>query len=144
MQFQVPQYIEVEDKIFGPFTIKQFVYLAGGGAMCFILIRLLPTFLGIFLSIPIAAFAVALAFYKVNNKPFIEVVEHAFSYALKDKLYIWKKQEKTPTSRKVGDENIDPLLYVPKLADSKLKDMTWSLDVASAEILNPVTKKEKK
>ncbi|TSC80302.1 MAG: hypothetical protein G01um101429_152 [Parcubacteria group bacterium Gr01-1014_29] len=30
-QFQVPQFIEVEDKIFGPLTTKQFFYLLGGG-----------------------------------------------------------------------------------------------------------------
>ena len=30
MRFEVPQFIEIEDKIFGPFTWKQFVYLAGG------------------------------------------------------------------------------------------------------------------
>jgi len=30
MRFEVPQFIEVEDKIFGPFTWKQFIYLMGG------------------------------------------------------------------------------------------------------------------
>ncbi|TSC61742.1 MAG: SsrA-binding protein, partial [Parcubacteria group bacterium Athens0416_74] len=30
MQFQVPQFIEVEDKIVGPLTFKQFVFIAGG------------------------------------------------------------------------------------------------------------------
>ena len=27
MQYQVPQFIEVEDKIFGPLTFKQFLYI---------------------------------------------------------------------------------------------------------------------
>ena len=30
MQFQVPQFIEIEDKIIGPFTGRQFAFLLGG------------------------------------------------------------------------------------------------------------------
>ncbi len=33
MRFEVPQFIDVEDKIFGPFTFKQFLYLAGGAGL---------------------------------------------------------------------------------------------------------------
>jgi len=33
MQFNVPQFIETEDKLIGPFTLKQFLYLAAGGAL---------------------------------------------------------------------------------------------------------------
>jgi hypothetical protein len=29
MQFRVPQFIDIEDKLFGPLTFKQFIYLAG-------------------------------------------------------------------------------------------------------------------
>ena len=48
MQFQVPQFIEIEDKIFGPLTFKQFIYLAGGGGLCFLLYTILPFFLRYF------------------------------------------------------------------------------------------------
>ena len=41
MQFKVPQFLDIEDKIFGPFTFKEFVYLAGGAGLCFVLYRLL-------------------------------------------------------------------------------------------------------
>lgn len=141
MRFQVPQYIEVEDKIFGPFTLKQFLYIAGGAGMCFVLIRLLPLFVGILLSVPIVFFSLALAFYKVNERQgFIILVENAFKYATNSKLYIWKKEDKKPVASAQKERNADSLLYVPKLGDSRLKDMTWSLDVASSEILNPVTK----
>jgi hypothetical protein len=48
MRFQVPQFIEVEDKIFGPLTVKQFIYLAGGAGLVFILYHFLPTWISIF------------------------------------------------------------------------------------------------
>ena len=42
MRFQVPQFIEVEDKIFGPLTLKQFLYTAGGAAVGFIIWSIFP------------------------------------------------------------------------------------------------------
>ena len=70
----MPQFIEVEDKIFGPFTLKQFIYLAGGAGIVALLLFTLPLIVAILLSIPVAGLAGALAFYRMNNKPFIEVL----------------------------------------------------------------------
>jgi hypothetical protein len=133
MRFQVPQFIEVEDKIFGPLTIKQFIYLLGGAGLSF----LLYDFIGnIYISglpiIIVISFAVALAFYKVNNKPFLNVVEAAFNYYRGSKLYIWKKVEK-PIAQRQANEGSAPDFYVPKLSDSKLKDLTWSLDIKQSQ-----------
>ncbi|MBP9757972.1 MAG: PrgI family protein, partial [Candidatus Pacebacteria bacterium] len=78
MQFQVPQFIEVEDKIFGPFTFKQFVYIAGGLGLAYLLWRLLPTFVAAPLVIGVMGFAVALAFMQYNGRPFMVALESAF------------------------------------------------------------------
>lgn len=127
MRFQVPQFIEIEDKIFGPFTVKQFVYLAGGAGLCFILYHYLNFYIALFFIVPIASFSLALALYRVNNRPFILVVESAFKFFLTDKLYIWKKTDRKPEHK---EEEVAPVsIYVPKLSDSKLKDLTWSLDI---------------
>ena len=129
MKFQVPQYIDVEDKIFGPLTVKQFIYLAGSAGIIFILYTFLPLWLAIVFAAPIVAFGIALAFYKVHNRPFIHVVESAITYILASRLYIWKKREGTIKKRVAEgvQENTD--MFVPKLSDSKLKDLAWSLDI---------------
>jgi hypothetical protein len=139
MRFQVPQFIEVEDKIFGPLTFKQFVYLGGGGGICVILFIFLPKFLAIIFSLPVAALALALTFYKVNDKPFINLLEAFFNYSLTHKLYIWKKEERTPTAKQATQAPLEQV-YVPKLSESKLKELTWSLDIKENQ--NPVTEKE--
>lgn len=138
MRFQVPQFIEVEDKIFGPLTFKQFVYLAGGGGLCVVLFILLPKFLAILLSLPVAALSASLAFYKVNDKPFIHFLEAAFHYSLTSKLYIWKKEPKKlePSTKNLAPNSIEQV-YVPKLSESKLRELTWSLDIKENQ--NPVT-----
>ncbi len=125
MRFQVPQYIEIEDKIFGPLTLKQFIYLIGGVGLAFVCYRFLGP-LGLIIGIPVVLFGVLLAFYKHNNKPFIFLVEAAARYSLNKKLYLWRKTEKTPI-RKDLEENDDSLLFVPKLGQDKLKDMTWGI-----------------
>ena len=88
MQFQVPQFIDVEDKIFGPFSFKQFVYLLGAAGSAFILWKLLPWFLAIPLIIPISGVFLALTFYKVNERPFIFTLQAWFSYMFTKKLYL--------------------------------------------------------
>jgi hypothetical protein len=142
MQFQVPQFIEIEDKIFGPLTLKQFLYLAGGAGAAIALYIYIPfKILAIILILPIIAFSVMLAFYKINNKPFIDVVQASFYYFLGNKLYLWKKEEKKPVSELADQvQKAKSLVNVPKLSESKLKDLTWSLDIK--ESLNPLTKND--
>jgi len=135
MKFQVPQFIDVEDKIFGPFTLKQFIYLAGGASVAVVGVLFLGAFLGLLVSAPIIILALALAFYKINNRPFVYTLESAFKYILKDKLYIWMKKEPAEKSgeRKSALSNKYSSLVVPNLSGNKLKDMNWELDVKKKE-----------
>lgn len=138
MRFQVPQFIEVEDKIFGPLTLKQFIYLAGGVGLSFVVYQLLPSIVFSFLPILIIlAFSSAMAFFKVNNKPFIFIVEAAFKYLFKNKLYVWKKEDKIK-AREDGEQEARQYasIMVPKISDSKLKDLTWSLDIKESMYTN--------
>ena len=143
MRFQVPQFIEIEDKIFGPLTIKQFIYIAGGAGFCFILFRFLPLIIVIPLGVVVLGASLALAFYSINGKPLLNIAQSAFGYFFSSKLYLWKKTDKSPekaVKTPVGLPNQTPI-YVPKLSKSKLHDLTWSLDIK--ESLNPVTREEK-
>ncbi len=131
MRFQVPQFIEVEDKIFGPLTFRQFIYLAGGAGLSFILWTLLPTLIAIPAILAGGGLAAAFAFYKYNGRPFVFFVQSWLSYTLGNKLYLWRKESKKVTSSAgpapsgAGGER----LVVPKLSQGKLKDIAWSLDV---------------
>jgi len=129
MQFQTPQFIEVEDKIFGPFTFKQMVYIAGSAGIAFTLWSFLPHLLALLFIIPIVALGLALAFYKINNRPFIDALEAASTYAFNSRLYVWKKGNKEIKKKKTEVKQKKPIQYVPKLSESKLKDLSWSLDI---------------
>ena len=139
MRYQVPQFIEVEDKIFGPLTLKQFIYLAGGGGLSFLVYAFLNSFtLAIVPIIFIMGTSAAFAFYKINNKTFVAIVEAGFKYYIGSKLYIWKKEEKKArtTNDPVRDAKSYASILVPKISDSKLKDLSWSLDIKESMYSN--------
>lgn len=127
-QFQVPQFIEVEDKIFGPLTLKQFLYILGAVASLFLLYIFLPLALVILFGAPILIFFSALAFYKVNGQPFMKYVENALSHFTRVRLYVWKKVPKQKSAAEKV-EAAESRLQLPKLTESKLKDLAWSLNV---------------
>lgn len=129
MQFQVPQFIEVEDKIFGPLTATQFIYLVGGGGFAVAMWLLLPLWAAVLIGGPVAALGAALAFYKVNDRPLIEVLEAAFQYFLKSKLYIWEHTNTPPPPEEASARENDPSKFVPAATGNRLKDLAWSLDV---------------
>lgn len=133
MEYQVPQFIEVEDKIIGPLTLRQFIYLAGAGGICVIAFVYLPLIFAFLVAAPVAAFGAALAFYKVNGKPFIQVLEAGFSYYVGAKLFLWKhemptKPEASPAAQAAAAAAA-PARGGPRLTRGKLSDLAWSLDV---------------
>lgn len=130
MQFKVPQFIDVEDKIFGPLTWKQFVFLAGGAGLAFIFYKLLPIYFAVPIILAIGILAGMLAFYKMNNKPFIFILEAAIKYFLQSKLYLWKRDEykKKEDTKDTSNNSISPEI-ITKLSGNKLKEISWSLDV---------------
>jgi hypothetical protein len=128
MQFQVPQFLEVEDKLFGFMTLKQFLFVFGGAAMGYLAYTYLPSWVSSPIIVIVIPFALALAFIKINTKPFIFFVESVIRYILSPRLYIWKKIPKLP--ERDGEKKERPAgAYVPPLSEHKLKDMAWSLDI---------------
>lgn len=129
MQFRVPQFIEIEDKIFGPFTFRQFVYIVGGAALCYILYRSLPFFIAFLFIVPVGAFCGALVFYKPNGKPFLNTVQAFLLFHTRKKLYLWRKEQKKKEEVALASTSSSSEPFVPRLSDSKLKELSWGLDV---------------
>jgi hypothetical protein len=129
MQFKVPQFIDVQDKLFGPFTFRQFIYIIGGGGMAFVVYKLLPLWIGILLIIPIVTLTILLLFYKINEKPFEFYLQAGINYLISSKLYIWKQRLVKPGINKEETEAPQIVSVVPMTSENKIKDLSWSLDV---------------
>lgn len=125
MQFKVPQFIDIEDKVFGPLTFKQFAYLAGSAGLAYLAMKFLPTFIALFVVPAFAGLGLALAFMRYNDKPFIFTLEAFIRYYARDRLYLWHKQ--TPKEAPVIKRELEPERAT--MSESKLKTLSWSLDV---------------
>ena len=69
-QFTVPQFIDVEGKIIGPVTTRQFLIFLGAAVLIAISYRLFDFTLFLFITIVVAIIAIVFAFVKVNGRPF--------------------------------------------------------------------------
>ena len=105
VKFQVPQFIATETKLIGPFTLKQFLWLASGGSVIFFLFLILNSFVFFVVAIPAGAFFVALAFVRINDTPLMNYILYGIMYFLNPKQYIFKKEEEKELEEIIISEN---------------------------------------
>ena len=129
MRFEVPQFIDIEDKMFGPFTFKQFVYLAGGAGLIYVSYKLAPFPLWIPLVLFFGGMALLLAFYKLNNRPFIEVAQSFVNFSLKGKVYIWRRTPPAQQKIEAAKPKVIPLPPTKKFDEKTVTDLAQNLDI---------------
>jgi hypothetical protein len=93
MRFTVPQFIEYEAKIVGPFTFRQFVYVGLAGAVCFVLYFTVPFSLFLISCFILGGGAMAFAFLKIGGRPLSTIIGNFLRFNLTPKMYIWRKKE---------------------------------------------------
>jgi hypothetical protein len=127
-QFVVPQFIEVEDKIFGPITTRQFVILLVAGLMLFVAFKLADTALFIFLAILIGGPALVVAFVKINGQPFHYFLLNIVQTVRRPSRRIWRKmyekQELLDAIKSVAVVSAEPVKEMPKMSYSRIRDLS--------------------
>ena len=88
-QFVVPQFIEVEDKIFGPVTVRQFLILLGAGLICFVAYRYADFALFVMALVVVGGLALVFAFVKINGQTFHYFILNLLQTLRRPKLRIW-------------------------------------------------------
>lgn len=96
MRFQVPQFIETETKIVGPFTLKQFLFVGGGISMIVMEYILLPGIFFLAAAMVTGAFFAALAFLKIDGQPFINYLAYFLAYLFGAKRYQYTPEQESP------------------------------------------------
>jgi len=140
MQFQVPQFIETEDKIVGPMTLRQFLYIGSAAGIGFLLFFIVELWLWFLITAALIALGVALAFVKVNGRSFLEVVTSALRFYWRPQIFVWKpkKEQRSPQE----EVKARPSFSLESLAQGMALKKTWQkLQTAKDE---PREEKEKK
>lgn len=90
-QITVPQFLDVEDKIIGPITVRQFIEMLIGSIIIFIFYKSFDFSLFIVSGLIVFAITIIFAFAKINGQPFHNFLLNFISTLKNPKLKIWKK-----------------------------------------------------
>ena len=87
----------------------------------------------------------ALAFFQWNGRPFIVGLENAFYFISRSRLYLWNNQRKTKkTSKKeIAQAASGAEPFMPRLSQSRLHELAWSLDIKERIAAGIVTDNER-
>ncbi|MBU1202852.1 PrgI family protein [Patescibacteria group bacterium] len=91
-RFIVPQFIDAEDKIWGPITVRQFIIILAGALLEFIAYKLADFSLFLFFTVVNVILVILFAFYKVNGAPFHIFALNVVSTMKKPAVRIWRKE----------------------------------------------------
>jgi hypothetical protein len=114
-QFTVPQFIDIESKIIGPITTRQFVIFLGSALVIGISYRLFD--FALFLTIAIIVFIIAtlFAFVKVNGRPFHFFLLNATQTLRRPRLRVWNNN----TIMNNKEKNIDVVTKIERKPEPK-------------------------
>jgi len=92
MQFQVPQYYEVKERIVGPLTLQQFFYIAAACGLSFLMFFIFQLWLWFLASVILIGTASALALIEINGQSLTKILFFAFFYYWRPRIYFWQRE----------------------------------------------------
>jgi PrgI family protein len=124
MQFQVPQFIETEDKVVGPFSIRQFIYVGIACLISAFFYFLVQTWLFFVLAVIFIGGALAISFLKVQGRPLLNVIMSGAHFYWNPQTYVWKADHPTAAHTEKAPQGSTGLTLEDILANSALHK-TW-------------------
>ena len=133
-KFIVPQFIDNEDKILGPVTVRQFILSLVSGFFIFIEYKIFTTAPFIFAAVLTAAVGGAFGFIKLNGQPFHIFFLNFVRTMSRPKLRVW---DKTPTDadlrliikpQTVAEPEEKGTYHKPRPGSSHLRDLTLTVN----------------
>lgn len=126
-QFTVPQFIDVESKIIGPITTRQFLIFLGAAVIIGVSYKVFD--FALFLTIGITVFALAgtLAFLKINGRPFHFFILNLIQTSRRPRLRVWNhhlgfidKPDSIPIVKAEAPIAVKEFYHSSRLADLSL------------------------
>lgn len=131
-QFVVPQFIDVEDKVIGPITVRQFIILLVGGGLVFISYKLTDFVLFLIEMVTIMIFTFVIAFIKINGRPIHYFLLNVLQTSRRPHTRVWQKLFSTAQLRQYTTSGTPPLEVEIKTKNhvraSRLAEMSLIVD----------------
>lgn len=131
-QFVVPQFIDVEDKIIGPITTRQFIMGIVVALFLFLAYRFADLTLFIMEAVILVGLYAVIAFVKVNGRPFYYFLLSVIRSIKRPQLRLWSKENTTFRSVPAKDEESSsaPAIIQPRtrLKEQELGQLSLLVD----------------
>lgn len=127
-KFIVPQFIDNEDKILGPITVRQFLILLAAALVLFIEYKILTTLYFVLAGLATAGLAGTFAFVKINGQPFHLFFLNALQTTIRPALRVWNKTLNDGELRMLMKQAAPPMATAPtarhRPTSTRLRDLT--------------------
>lgn len=130
-QFVVPQFIDVEDKVIGPITVRQFIILLFSGGLEFLAWKFSDFTLFLFESLLIAIFTILFAFIKINGRPIHFFILNFIQTSKKPWLRLWSKGFNPSDLRQSMKKKESKVMIIPRkhmVGTSRLAELSLVVD----------------
>jgi len=132
MKFVVPQFIDVEDKVLGPLSVRQFVIILVGAGFIFILFKIMTFILAVLSAVFVMAFVFVFAFIKINGRGFHYFLLSLLETFRSPQLKVWRKDVERYAVKSEVKPKTTTKKYQPKtkqpLTSTRLTELTLTVD----------------
>lgn len=132
LQYNIPQFVDSEDKIIGPLTIRQFASLAIGVVILGFGWVLTPNVVVFaILAVPVLGATVAFSFVKINGQTFATFITNIITFILKPTLFLWSRDPQTATTiikTTVKKRTFGKKDTAPEFSQARVDEIAWTLD----------------
>lgn len=133
-KFIVPQFIDNEDKILGPITVRQFLIMLVTVFLVFIEYEILKYVFAYFVILGLISFAIGavFSFVRMNGQPFHKFFINFLQTRLRPGLRVWHKELNDTELRAllVEKKEVAAIVHVPKPppATTRLRDLALTVN----------------
>jgi len=132
-QFVVPQFIDVESKIIGPLTVRQFLTFLAGAGLMFVVFKLASFWLAAIENLFIFALTGLFAFFKINGRPFHYFLLNMIQTLRRPILKVWNKETSAIKKKKEEKKEEPPRIIIKKhVTASRLSELSLVVDTGGA------------
>jgi hypothetical protein len=131
-QFVVPQFLDVESKIIGPLTVRQFLIFLVGAGLIFIVFKLANFWIAAIEGLFIFALTGVFAFLKINGRPFHFFLLNMTQTLRRPSLKVWNKEAYPKRVKHIKKVKPPKIVQKKRLTATRLSELSLVVDTGGA------------
>ncbi len=132
MQYSVPQFINVEDKVVGPFTGKQALFLIIGFGVLLIAFTFFRLSFFIVIAIPTIILTLAFAFWKPKGFTVSRWISNIINFYTTSHLYVWRREPDERMFKQTQKKQAPKEIQAIPVSKNRIKELSWLLDTSTS------------